>query len=110
MKRIDNGINCYTCKYFTWIHYTSKFFDFCEFFEEALPTNDRTDRLIESGEKLLICKNYELHTKFNNDNYSNLISQYQTFQGICQNLENRILYSYLLDNFCLSLFYKFQNE
>jgi len=108
MERIDNGINCFTCKHFEWIHYTSKFIDFCEFFEEALPTNTTRDDLVKCGKKLLICKNFELHKKFNNAKYDNLISQSESFKGIMENLEDKVLYFYLMDYFQLCQFCEFE--
>ncbi|HUY00783.1 MAG TPA: hypothetical protein VMV49_14575 [Candidatus Deferrimicrobium sp.] len=110
MARVDTGINCLTCKYFQWIHYTSKFIDFCDFFEEALPTNMSKDDLIKSGVKLLICKNFKLHAKFDNDLYSNLIAQYITFKEICPTLKDKMLFSYFPDNFCLNSFQEFGIE
>ncbi len=110
MAKIDNGISCYTCKYFEWVHYTSKFIDFCKFYEESLPTQNIENETTKSGERLLICKHFELHEKFNNSNYSNLISQYGTFQDVKQNLKEKILYSYLMGSFSLSIFHEFEKE
>jgi hypothetical protein len=108
MQRIDNGINCYTCKNFEWIHYTSKFIDFCNFFEEALPTNTIQDDLIKCGMKLLICKKFELHKKFNHANYANLISQSESFEEIKKTLEENILYTYMLESFHLCQLSEFE--
>ena len=110
MERIDNAISCYTCKYFIWVHYTSKFIDFCDFFEEALPTNTTKDEQIKSRTKLLICRNFELHKKFNNANYTNLISQAESFKQIRRSMKDKILYTFFLDNFHLCHFCEFEKE
>ena len=110
MDRIDNAINCYTCKYFKMIHYLSKFIDFCDFFEEALPTNTTQDAQLKSGEKLLICKNFTLHEKFNNERYAHLISQADSFQVMRGNMQDKNLYSYFADNFHLCQCHEFEKE
>ncbi|MBD3230756.1 MAG: hypothetical protein GF329_21435 [Candidatus Lokiarchaeota archaeon] len=109
MKIIDEGISCYSCEKFTWIHYTSKFIDYCEYFDEALPTN-YSKELNQSDEKLTICKHFTLHDKFNKDKYENLIAQFNTFKDIKENLKDNHLYYYVLGNFKLHKMHEFDQE
>lgn len=109
MKIVDEGISCYTCEKFTWIHYTSKFIDFCEYFDEALPTN-YSKELNKAHEKLTICRHFSLHEKFNDDKYQNLIDQTNTFQRIKSNLKEDYLYYYEVGNFKLFEFHEFDQK